>query len=310
MGPGSDDPRPTACIACGKEIVGWVDYETGHEWLAPGEVNVGYNVFAGHRRRGHATRALMLLVHRLAVEGQYRTASVVIDRRNTASLAVAIRAGFTGRRKMGDSDYLARPVPPVTYSDGVVAIRRQDPADLEAHLTATDEEQIRWLWLPGERERWEAMMPAEQAEHAERVLRANRDGFGSGPKWIFSIDTPASPYVAYIDCDLASPNALAGEANIAYACHPDHRGRGYVSRALRLVLRFLAEHTGARCAHLVIERDNEPSLRVARSVATVAPTAFVDDRGRAALRFVLEIGSARSRDSDRSRYLPVATSRA
>lgn len=242
LGPGADDPQPTACITRGGEVVGWVDYETGQEWLAPGEVNVGYNVFAEHRGQGYASRAVKLLVHRMALEGRYRSAAVLIDRRNTASLAVAARAGFTHRREMDHNDYLVRAVPPLTYGDGVVTIRRQDPADLD-----------------------------------------------SGPKWTFAVDTVPSRYVAYVDCDLASPNAPAGEANIAYSCHPDHRGHGHVARAVRLVLRFVAEHTGAREAHLVVDRDNEPSLRVASSVATAPPDSVVDDRGRAALHFVVDL---------------------
>ena len=291
LGPGSDDPQPTACITRDGEIVGWADYETGQEWLAPDEVNVGYNVFAPHRGRGYASRAVKLLVHRMALEGRYRSAAVLIDRGNTASLAVARRAGFMHRREMAHNDYLTRVVPPLTYDDGVVTIRSQDPADLEADLAAKDEEQIRWLWLPGERERWEAMTPAQQREHAERALRDNRDTFGAGPKWTFAVDTATDRAVAYVDCDLASPNAPAGEANIAYSCHADHRGKGYVTRAVRLVLRFLSDHTAAPRAHLIVDRDNEPSLRVARSVCTTAPEAFVDDHGRASLRFAVAVAA-------------------
>lgn len=155
---------------------------------------------------------------------------------------------------------------------------------------------MRWLWLPGERERWALMTLAERRASDERWLRANRDTFGAGPKWMFTIDTATSRCVAGIGCDLASPIAPAGEANIAYTCHPHHRGQGHVARAVRLILRFLAEHTGARRAHLVIDRDNEPSLRVARSVTIAAPSEFVDERGRATLRFVLNIDGARDAD--------------
>jgi RimJ/RimL family protein N-acetyltransferase len=293
FGPGSEDPQPTACITRDDDVVGWVDAETGHEWLAPGEVNVGYIVFDAHRRRGYASRAVSLLIHRMAVEGRYRTASVLIRRANAASFGVAIRAGFAGRRSMGVSDYMFRPIPALTYGDGIVTIRRQDPADVDANLAAKDEEQIRWLWLPGERERWQAMTPAEQRASDERWLRATRDTFGAGPKWMFTIDTGENRCIGGVGCDLASPVAPAGEANIAYACHPHHRGRGHLVRAVRLILRFIAEHTGARRAHLVIDRDNEPSLRVARSVATNAPHAFVDERGRASLRFILEVDQFR-----------------
>ena len=286
LGPGADDPQPTACITSGFEVIGWIDYEN-NEKLAPDEVNVGYNVFAAHRRRRYASRAVMLLMHRLAMEGKYRLASVKIDEGNVGSLGVVANAGFERREYGGKSVYLVRSIPPLSYSDGVVTIRRQDPTDVDEHLTSIDEEQIRWMWQPGERENWESMTAGQQREHVLRGLERNRDSFGKGPKWTFAVDTANDRYVAYVDCDLTTPPAPVGGANIAYSCHPEHRGHGYVSRAVQLVLKFLAEHTIARQAQLVVEKDNEPSLRVARSIAVGQPESHVDEHGRPAWRFRL-----------------------
>ena len=58
----------------------------------------------------------------------------------------------------------------------------------------------------------------------------------------------------------------AGEANVSYSTHPAHRDRGVASSSVRLVARFLRDHTGARTAHLIVDRANEPSRRVARAV--------------------------------------------
>jgi len=93
-------------------MVGWVDYETDaeHAWLGPGEVNVGYNVFAPHRRKGYASRAVELLMQWLAHNTDHHTAALLIDPDNTRSLRLARRLGFTPAGEVDGELLFKRPV--------------------------------------------------------------------------------------------------------------------------------------------------------------------------------------------------------
>jgi RimJ/RimL family protein N-acetyltransferase len=104
LGPGDDEPCPTACIVVGGEVVGWIDYDTDQEWLEPGEVNVGYSVFASHRRRGYARRAVLLLVAWLAKNTDTRRVYLDIDAENAASLGVARTVGAAGVARHVNTD--------------------------------------------------------------------------------------------------------------------------------------------------------------------------------------------------------------
>jgi RimJ/RimL family protein N-acetyltransferase len=206
-------------------------------------------------------------------------------------LALAARAGFGAHDDVNGNAYFTRSVPPLAYTDGIVTIRRQRLDDLDADLEAKDNEQIDWLWLPGQRETWEAMSAGQQRVHALRNLERNAAAFGAGPKWTFAVDGPDADYVAYVDCDLANEHVPVGEANISYSSHPAHRGQGYVSRAVRLIARFVADHTGAREAHIVVDTGNTASLRVAHAVGAAETGRWVNEHGRTMVRHVLHVAS-------------------
>ena len=110
LGPGTTDPAPAACIVVDDEIVGWVDYDTDRDWLGAGEVNVGYCVFADHRGRGYASRAIELLVDHLGRTTPYGTATLLIDPGNVASLAVANKLGCVAHGDMGGSRSFKLPI--------------------------------------------------------------------------------------------------------------------------------------------------------------------------------------------------------
>ena len=128
------------------------------------------------------------------------------------------------------------------------------------------------------------MSPRQQRDHARRELQRRGDDFGAGPKWTFSVDAHEAAYVAYVDCDLGNDDVEAGEANVAYSVHPRHRGKGYVSRAVRLIMQFLREHTGASEAHIIVDAENVDSLRVALAVGATPTQQWVNDTGRTMIR--------------------------
>ena len=95
--------------------------------------------------------------------------------------------------------------------------------------------------------------------------------------------------MAYVDCDLANHQVPVGQANIAYSAHPDYRGRGYVSRAVRVLIHFLENHTEASEAHFIVDETNVASLRVAQAVGAKPTEQWVDDREQRMVRHVLRV---------------------
>jgi RimJ/RimL family protein N-acetyltransferase len=284
-------PATSAAVIFGEnKTSGRLSYGSELELPDAGDVRLRCDFPAELHASGGAGRALHLLLHHLATRTRHKTAVLLVGKSDADLLAIAAGAGFAGRASLsGGRHVLTRSVPPVRYADGVVTIRPLRAGDIDRHLEAIDDEQIDWLWLPGDRAQWEAMTPARQREHNVAYLRACQDGFGAGPKWAFAADLADASYVAYVDCDLANPHVPLGDANISYTAHPAFRGQGNVSRAVRLVAAFLRDHTGAASAHIIIDEANEPSLRVARAVGAARTGRWIDEYGRTMIRHVLQL---------------------
>ena len=110
FGPGGGNPSPAACIWVDDELVGWVDYDRDddHDWLEPGEVNVGYSLFPAARGKGYASRAVALLLEHLAHDTEYTVATLLIHPENTKSLALARRLGLAQNGEINGEPFFRR----------------------------------------------------------------------------------------------------------------------------------------------------------------------------------------------------------
>jgi RimJ/RimL family protein N-acetyltransferase len=107
---GATGPRPVACIWVDDRLVGWVDYDLDddHNWLRPGEVNVGYYLFASARGKGCASRAVELLLEHLTRDTEHGVATLLIHPENARSLAVARRLDFVQKSAVNGEPFFTR----------------------------------------------------------------------------------------------------------------------------------------------------------------------------------------------------------
>ncbi|MEU6922563.1 MULTISPECIES: GNAT family N-acetyltransferase [unclassified Streptomyces] len=81
-------------VGTDETLAGTIDLRFAGEGLAPGQVNVAYGLYPFWRGRGLATRAVLLASQYAAGEGG-EEAVIQVEPENSASAAVARRAGFT-----------------------------------------------------------------------------------------------------------------------------------------------------------------------------------------------------------------------
>ncbi|HEY8107988.1 MAG TPA: GNAT family N-acetyltransferase [Gaiellaceae bacterium] len=110
FGAGATGPRPVACVWVDQRLVGWVDYDldADHDWLRPGEVNVGYYLFATARGKGYASRAVELLLEHLRRDTEHTVATLLIHPENARSLAVARRLNFVQKGEVDGEPFFTR----------------------------------------------------------------------------------------------------------------------------------------------------------------------------------------------------------
>jgi RimJ/RimL family protein N-acetyltransferase len=148
---------------------------------------------------------------------------------------------------------LKAPRRPLT--DGVVALRPWTPADVPAIVKAIDADP--------EITRWLEMIPQPySAADAQAYVSMTIEGWSSGTGGAFAVvDAVTGELVGSMGLRLADPENAVGE--IGYWARSDARGRGYMTRALRLISRWALEEVRLERLQLRAELQNLPSQRVA-----------------------------------------------
>ena len=121
-------------------------------------------------------------------------------------------------------------------TDGIVTLRRPQPADSERIVAERDAESFRWF------------------------------GPGGGNPAPFACIWAVDELVGWVDYDRDDDHdwLQAGEVNVGYCVFPAARRKGYASRAVELLLGHLAEEGKHETATLLIHPENAPSLALAR----------------------------------------------
>jgi RimJ/RimL family protein N-acetyltransferase len=132
-------------------------------------------------------------------------------------------------------------------TDGIVTLVAFGEADVEAHVAGEDDEMRYWFDQPGPSShdgmrdvvaRW-----AREREAGTRLTYAVRDG-GANVGWV-----EARP---------------RGEtASLSWGLYAGHRGQGYATRAVRVLVRHLFEDLGVRRVQAEVDPRNVASQRVA-----------------------------------------------
>jgi RimJ/RimL family protein N-acetyltransferase len=140
-----------------------------------------------------------------------------------------------------------------TLTDGVVRLDGFTLEDVEAQLAGEDEETARRFgWWP-KRSTPETVAAAIGQWSAEWAA--------AGPVRAFAVRAAATGALVG-HCELRLQDA--GIAHVSYSTGRAHRGRGYASRALRLLSEWAFRAAGVERLELYAEPDNAASRGVAR----------------------------------------------
>ncbi len=148
------------------------------------------------------------------------------------------------------SDRASRPEPQPTLTDGVVVLRPWRDEDIEPAIAGHDEEIARWFGSPSVRPSYE--------QHRQAVENW-RTWYDEGRSRVnFAVEADGR-LVGSVEVR----NVGNRTGSLSWTLYAGHRGRGYATRAVRLLTDYAIDALGMQRVEAEVDPENEASLRVA-----------------------------------------------
>ena len=140
-------------------------------------------------------------------------------------------------------------------TDGVVTLRAHTEDDIKGlYEQAVDSVMLQWTTVPY------PSSPDDAREFATEIIPS---GWDEDREWAFAVDAPDEDGRMRFVGTVSLRNERHGRAEIAYGAHPWARGRGYVVRALELLLDWGFRKQGLRTVIWWANKGNWASRKVA-----------------------------------------------
>lgn len=246
------------------------------------EAEIGFWICPGARGNGYASELTRILAQ-WGFDHDLQRIQLLCSVRNLASARVALSAGFHyeglrrqpaatadvrypgvifGRTRADDGapiDPAFAQLPEQGLTDGVILLRAMCPQDWSRSLEQENNQDSIDVGFTGR--------PWRQEQLQERAARAGLDWLIGRAAPITVVDLASGVFAGSMHLRLVGPPHVGG---IGYGVHPAFRGRGYTTRALRLLSRWAFDVAGFHRLELGAKATNLASQRSAAAAGFLA----------------------------------------